>query len=200
MGTTWPAYDPKCMRLVEIFQSGRGSYEFDGCLRQHDKATNKAGFYWKMLEKGYRAGVICSSDHSYGAAYACVYAPENTREGVWQALWDRRTYGATSYGIVLDFRCGEHWMGEEWESAEAPKLDIYVRGAVPLRSVEIVGRSKTLFAAGSQEHPLNQTEFRTSWTDPEWSQQTTEQWYYVRVVQADDEMAWSSPVWVKPTQ
>jgi hypothetical protein len=43
-------------------------------------------------------------------------------------------------------------------------------------------------------------EHRVTWTDPEWGLQTAEQWYYVRVIQDDDEMAWSSPVWVKPAR
>jgi hypothetical protein len=31
---------------------------------------------------------------------------------------------------------------------------------------------------------------------PEWETQTAEQWYYVRVIQDDDEIARSSPVWI----
>jgi hypothetical protein len=90
-------------------------------------------------------------------------------------------------------------MGEEWSSKEAPKLDIYVRGAgVPIRSVEIMGRFKTLHAEGSAEKPLNKDEVHLTWSDPDWDKQTGEQWYYVRVIQQDDEMAWSSPVWVTP--
>jgi hypothetical protein len=198
MGTTWPAYNPKYLRLVEIFQACRGSYEHDGCPRQHGNATNKQGFYWKALEKGYKPGIICSSDHGYGAAYACVYAPENTRDAVWQALYDRRTYGSTTYGLVLDVRSGNHWMGQEWSSKEAPKLDVYVRGSAPIRSVEIIGRFKVLHAEGSPDKPLDKDEVRVTWSDPDWASQTGEQWYYVRVIQQDDEMAWSSPVWVTP--
>ncbi len=196
MGTTWPSYDPEYMRLVEIFQACRGSYEYEGCPRQHGQAKNKAGFYWKALEKGYRVGIICSSDHGYGAAYACVYAPENSREAIWQALYDRRTYGSTTYGLVLDVRSGAHWMGEEFSSSSPPSIDVFTRGSVPIRSVEIIGRSKILHTEGSIEKPLNTKEHRLTWTDPEWSQLKGEQWYYVRVIQTDDEMAWSSPMWV----
>jgi hypothetical protein len=200
MGTSWPAYDPQFMRLCEIFQSCRGSYEHDGCPRQHVNATNKKGFYRLALEKGYKLGIICSSDHGYGAAYACVYAKDNTRESVWQALYDRRTYGSTTYGLVVDVRSGNHWMGEEFTSAEAPPIDVYVRGSAPICSIEIIGRSKVLHAVGSQDQPIGQLEHRLSWTDPEWQQQSGEQWYYVRVIQEDDEMAWSSPMWVTPTR
>ena len=142
-------------------------------------------------------GIICSSDHGFGCSYACTYATTNTRDAIWQGIWDRRCYGSTSYGIVMDVRSGDHWMGEEWTSAEAPKLDVYIRGSAPIRSVDIIGRSKILHTEGSIEKPLNTDEYRISWTDPDWANQDKEQWYYVRVIQTDDEMAWASPVWVK---
>ena len=197
MGTAWEVQDDRYQRLCEIFQACRGSYEHSGCPREFSNTRNKKGFYWNALEKGYHVGVIASTDHGYGVAYACVYAPENTRESIWQAMWDRRTYGSTTYGLVLELRSGNRWMGEEWTQKDAPPLEIYVRGAAPIRSVEIIGRSRVLHAEGSIEKPLHAKEHRIRWTDPEWETQTTEQWYYVRVIQDDDEMAWSSPVWVK---
>ena len=198
MGTAWEVQDDRYQRLCEIFQACRGSYEHPGCPREFTETSNKKGFYWRALEKGYHLGIICSSDHGYGTAYACVYAPENTRESIWQAMWDRRTYGSTTYGLVLEMHAGDHWMGEEWKSKEAPKLEVYVRGAAPIRSIEIIGRSKVLYAEGNPDKPLHAKEHRITWTDPDWADQTKEQWYYVRVIQTDDEMAWSSPVWITP--
>ncbi len=200
MGTAWEVQDDRYQRLCEIFQACRGSYEHAGCPREFTNTRNKKGFYWNALEKGYHVGVIASTDHGYGVSYACVYAPDNSRESIWQALWDRRTYGSTAYGLVLELRSGDRWMGEEWSSREAPPLEIYVRGSAPVRSVEILGRSKVLHAEGSAEKPLGKDEVRLRWTDPEWAAQDREQWYYVRVIQADDEMAWSSPVWVTPVR
>jgi hypothetical protein len=66
--------------------------------------------------------------------------------------------------------------------------------------VDVIGGSKILHTVGSIEKPIGQNEFRLKWSDPEWSQKTGEQWYYVRVIQEDDEMAWSSPMWVTPTR
>ena len=198
-GTSWEDHDEQYHRVVEIFQSARGSYEHDGCPRQFPNSGNKKGFYWKALEKGYRVGVIASSDHGYGVAYACVYAEENSREAIWKAMWDRRCYGTTTYGLVVDLRSGDHWMGEAWPSAEAPKLKVHVDAAAPIRSVEIIGRSTVLYAHGSIEHPLGTRSHDLEWTDPDWADQTAEQWYYVRVIQANDEIAWTSPVWVAPT-
>lgn len=196
MGTAWEIQDDRYQRLCEIFQSCRGSYEHAGCPREFTNTQNKKGFYWNALNKGFHVGVIASSDHGYGVAYACVYAGANTREAIWQAMWDRRTYGSTTYGLVLELRSGEHFMGECFKTKEAPSLQVYARGALPLRSIEILGRSSALHRVGSVGQPLGTREHRLQWTDPDWLQQDGEQWYYVRVIQVDDEMAWSSPIWV----
>jgi len=200
MGTAWEIQNDDYRRLCEVFQSCRGIYEHEGCPRQFEQTDNKKGFYWNALEKGYRIGVVASSDHGFGVAYAVVFAPENTRESIWQAMWDRRTYGSTTYGLVLDVRSGEHWMGEHWSSEQAPQIDVFVRGAAPIRSVEILGRSQVLYAEGSIDQPLNESEVRLRWSDPDWNRIAEEQWYYVRVIQVDDEMAWSSPMWVTPAE
>ena len=198
-GTAWEIQDDRFRRVVEIFQSCRGSYEHDGCPRQWHNSGNKKGFYWQALEKGYHLGVIASSDHGYGVAYACVYAEENTREAIWQAIWDRRCYGSTVYGLVLDVRSGNHMMGEKWSSNHAPTLEVYAEGPVPIRSVEIIGRSQVLHAEGSEKEPLGTMNHRLSWSDPDFGSQNTEQWYYVRVILQNDEIAWSSPLWVTPS-
>ncbi|HJN65492.1 MAG TPA: hypothetical protein QF761_04765 [Pirellulales bacterium] len=199
-GTAWQVQDDELRRVVEIFQSARGSYEHDGCPRQWHNSANKKGFYWKALEKGFHLGVIASSDHGYGVAYACVYAEENSRESIWQAIWDRRCYGSTTYGLLLDVRSGEHFMGEEWTAAEAPEIEVFAQGPVPIRSVEIIGRSQILHTEGSQKEPLKKLSHRFRWTDPDWAAQDAEQWYYVRVILQNDEIAWSSPIWVTPAK
>ena len=38
-------------------------------------------------------------------------------------------------------------------------------------------------------------DFRSAWTDPKPSEGT--HYYYVRVEQADEELAWSSPMWIE---
>ncbi|MEK6269876.1 MAG: DUF3604 domain-containing protein [Planctomycetales bacterium] len=197
-GTAWEIQNDRFRRVVEIFQSCRGSYEHDGCPRQWHNTGNKKGFYWQALEKGYHLGVIASSDHGYGVAYACVYAEKNTREAIWQAIWDRRCYATTTYGLVLNVRSGNHLMGEEWSSSQSPTIDVYTKGPVPIRSVEIIGRSQVLHAEGSEQEPLATVSHRLRWTDPEFGLQNTEQWYYVRVILQNDEIAWSSPLWVTP--
>ena len=195
MGTDWSDHDGRFRRVAEIFQSCRGSYEHDGCPRQHKNATAKAGFYQVGLAKGYRMGIICSSDHGWGTAYAAVYASSNSRRDVFQAIWDRRCYGSTTYGLVVEFRADGHMMGEEFSSKAPPKISIYVRGTAPLRSIEILSQGEVVHAVGSLERPIGTRETKIDWRPTSLKPGTT--YYYARVIQEDDEMAWTSPVWVQ---
>ena len=58
-------------------------------------------------------------------------------------------------------------MGERWKSAEAPALDIRVRGSAPIRSIEVLGRSKVLFKRGSTEAPIGERSVELQWRDPQ---------------------------------
>ena len=194
MGTRWAYHDERFERLAEVFQACRGSYEYDGCPRQHVNATVKNSFLQDALAKDYKIGTICSSDHGWGTAYAVVYATENSRQATWQALHDRRCYGSTTYGLVLDFRVGGHFMGQEFSSDKPEEIKIYARGSAPIREIAIFSDHKLVYSQGDVKHPIGKNEVKVSWKPESLPSGTT--YYYARVIQEDDEMAWSSPVWV----
>ena len=194
MGNDWAVNDPDVERLVEMFQACRGSYECAGCPRQHANATAEGGFVQDALAKGYRLGFICSSDHGYGVSYACVYAKGNSREEVFDALHEKRCYGSTSYGIVLDVRADGHFMGEEYAGGEAgAALTIHARGPAAIRSVEVISNAKVVQSWGSAEEPIGKREVDLTWQD---AARKKTRYYYVRLILENDEMAWSSPIWV----
>ncbi|PYJ00216.1 MAG: hypothetical protein DME25_21255, partial [Verrucomicrobia bacterium] len=138
MGTRWDNHDERFERVAEIFQACRGSYEYDGCPRQQGNATAHGCFYQDGLAKDYRLGTICSSDHGWGTAYAVVYATENSRQAAFQGLYDRRCFGSTTYGLVVDFRMADHLMGEEFCLDKPAEMTVFARSTAPIRSVEIL--------------------------------------------------------------
>ena len=195
MGTRFDVHNDKYERLIEMFQACRGSYEYDGCPRQHVNAIMTNSFVQNGLAKDYRMGFICSSDHGWGTAYAVVYATENSRKAAFKGLQDRRCYGSTTYGLVLDTRMGGHFMGEEFSLEKPAEISVFTRGTAPIRSIEIFSDGKMVHGEGDVKNPLDKKEVRLTWTPP---LPTTGKasYYYVRVIQGDDEIAWSSPFWV----
>src|SRR5205085_5062294 len=97
------------------------------------------GFVNLALLKGYKFGFESSSDHgSTHISYAMVLAEDHSRESVMKAMKLRHTYGATD-NIIAEFRCSaggkEHIMGDEFSSAEVPKLQVKLHGTAPFSKV-----------------------------------------------------------------
>ena len=193
-GTDWRDGDPRAEPVVEIFQGLRGSYEEPNTPAKGMGMRYDAGLVWSAWAKGRKLGVITSSDHtSTHQSYACVYAPELTSEAILNAIKKRRTFGATDNIIVkLDAvtSAGEVYkMGQELSDVSAPKLRASIEGTQPLASVELIRNGKILLARNPGQ-PSDTFEFRDN--DP----LNTEAYYYLRIVQKDKQLAWSSPIWV----
>lgn len=212
-GADWRYHDPSMQRLVEIY-SRHGCSECVGCARpvldkQKNPATWEPGTVQYALSLGYRLGFIASSDTQIGrpghpfhepkptSNYRCgltaVFANGRTREAIWEGLWNRHCYGTTGQRIVLQFWINGHMMGEEFESpADAVRnISVRVLGTDQIERVVVLknnqpfhvqrGASDSVQFSCVDDAPLNGMAF-----------------YYVRVVQADGELAWASPIWVTP--
>jgi hypothetical protein len=105
------------------------------------------------------------------------------------AIRKRRTYGATD-NILLEFRIGDHFMGEDFVAQRRQPIRVKFRGTGIVGSVQLVrdGNYIHQFSPNRQEADL---EFYDVSAGP------GEHWYYVRLEQQDGELAWSSPIWVK---
>nr|HNT37428.1 hypothetical protein [bacterium] len=118
-----------------------------------------------------------------------VYAKDLTREGVNEALRSRRCFAATGVPIVVDFQANGHIMGEEYETAVPPKFEVGIQGVSALQYVTLVRNNEDIF-----QHGGDSTDARFTYIDKDIAPGIS--YYYIRVLQRDNEMAWSSPIWV----
>jgi hypothetical protein len=186
------------------------SYEFNRHRRLERRANTPtpgphyAQDYWM---KGRRWGVIASSDEHTcqggrkQGGIAAVWAPELTREGVFDAIRARRSYGTTGERILLDLQVDGAEMGEEILRPKGAKLPIRLRvwGTDLLMRVELL---RHRFGVDTGFLPLISVPPRPETTDYAKEVEDTFEgpcMYYLRVSQEPVEwpaMAWSSPVWV----
>jgi hypothetical protein len=190
MGMNWRISDPRYDRVVEIYQGDRNSYErIDGPKAPPNAEKYRDGFVSVALAKGMRFGFIASSDHwSTHISYAAVYAPEGSREALFSGLNNRRTYAATDK-IGVDFRLNGRLMGEEFASAEAPVITAKLTGTDKIEWVDIIRDNEIIY-----HMTPNSREAGFTFVD----RQATagSHFYYIRLLQNDDAMAWASPIWV----
>ena len=212
---------PEGERLVEIYSrwgnSERAAAEENPYPVPHEVPD---GFVQRALAMGWRVGFTAGGDDhlghpgdeirsslGYKAGLLGVWAKENTRQGIWEALMARRCWGATGPRIIVRFHVNDAPMGSECSAAAQPeiadsrRIKVEIHGAAAIEKAEIVRNNKTIHAV-SGDADLN---FGFEDTDPlenvllppaKFSPEPFA-FYYLRVTQADGEMAWASPVWVQ---
>jgi hypothetical protein len=195
MGTDWRDNDPTVEPVVEVYQGHRHNYEHFGAPRSPTAETQiggyqPAGFIWNALERGYRLGFESSSDHvSTHLSYAVVLTDDASRPGIIEAFKKRHSYAATD-NIILDVRSGGHLMGDIFDTTEKPALEIAAVGTAPVAKLHVIRDNKYVF---STEPGTAQVKLHYADDDARPGQT---HYYYVRVEQADGNLAWASPMWI----
>ena len=195
MGTDWRDNDPELEPWVEIYQGDRQNYEIPDGPRTNTADDSiggwrALGFVSYALAKGYRLGFQASSDHlSTHMSYANVWVTEPTREAMLDGIRKRRVYGATD-NILADVRSHGHFMGEEFETSEAPRIEISLHGTADFERVAIIKDGQYVHSANPRSRQVKLT-----WTDTTARSGETS-FYYVRGEQVDGEIVWVSPMWI----
>jgi len=188
--TDWDFTDEAAQPVAEIFQT-RGSYEYKGTPREAGRSTPKPGYFLQdAWARGIVIGVIASPDHGGGYGKACVFAPELTREAILEAIRRRHCFGTTAARIFLDVRVDEHLMGEKIAAAAGDTVEVKIRARCPaaIERIEVCRNNRFIYTNQPKGRDAELT-----FIDREPLQGRS--YYYVRVIQEDEEIAWSSPVW-----
>ncbi len=186
----WQFHDEVAQPVAEIWQV-RGSYEYLGAPRQAKRSTPKGYFLQDAWARGIVIGVIASPDHGGGEGKACVFAPRLTREAILDAVRARHCFGTTAARIFLDVRVNGHLMGEKIAAAGGEQVEVCVRARCPgeIDRIEVC-RNNTFI------HCHRPTGKRAELTFVDKEPVQGPSYYYVRLIQKDQEIAWSSPVWL----
>jgi hypothetical protein len=129
-----------------------------------------------------------------------------TRQNIFDALYNRYCYATTGERIVLGLFLAGHPMGTELSTASKPGLHInrhlsgFVAGTSPLTKVELIRNGEVIHTFQSETNFLDFTHddledlTKASIKAPDTAALFA--FYYLRVLQTDGHMAWSSPIWV----
>jgi len=187
----------------------------------------KPGFVRNALALGWRVGFTAGGDDhtghagtdfplapnnstvKYRAGLMAVRAPERTREAVWQAMWERRVFATSGPRVLLDFDLNGAPMGSELSAGADPSLRakrcirVVFHGMAPIARVDIIRNNEVIHSAAPDGMDCDLVWEDATPLDDIWL--PAAKWcdhpfcfYYVRVVQEDDELAWASPIWIDP--
>ena len=199
----WDYYHPQFEPVAEIFQDLRGSAEYRGCPGTTGfRQTPREGcFVQDALEKGYKLGFIGGGDH-FGVALAGIYVENLTREGIFEALQKRRCFATTGIKLHIDFRLNNAFMGETLRLSKDEKKIIYAKVLAPesIYSIAIVRNNQDIYIhAGKSKEENFEYHDNESLKDLLQKRENgaPSAYYYLRIILANGEMAWTSPIWVE---
>lgn len=222
-GTDWDAHDANLQRLVEVCSThGRFEYAGNKPIGYRRDHVFPAKFVLNALDRGYNLGFVGGSDShglkwhatelegrdshvpagtkvgwkrdAYRTGMTAILSPELTRAALYDALHNRRCYATSGVPIFVDFRINGALMGSQITVHASPSIKGVIEGTGAIHSVEVV-RSGHIFSGLQCQEGEDITSLTFTFEDqiiiPGESH-----YYYLRVIQKDGNMAWSSPIWV----
>ncbi len=208
--------DPTLEPVAEIMSVHGSSEASDSPLRLrgflHDHSVRSA------LDRGYRLGFVGSGDShdghpglphlssSYGfrpggsrrdesvgnGGLAAVQAKELTREAILEAIRERRVYATSGPRILLTVNLSEFPQGSIVPAsalADDPKLRARIVGTAAIKSVDVIRSGEVIESVAAPDQ-------RELFLEVPLARLKRGDYVYLRVVQVDKGMAWSSPIFV----
>lgn len=197
--TDWAFHDPEVQRVVEIF-SRHAPFEYYGNESKYTKNISqlKHCSVQDALARKYRLGFTAGSDshqmeHGIEGGIVAAFVPALTRENVFDAIYDRFVYGTTGARILVSLKINGNPMGQEIvvPAGEEVRLEVSVLGTKQVK-VELVKNNNVMATKQSDTNACDVIVVDTNRTESDY--------YYIRVTQQDEHMAWSSPIWVDTMQ
>jgi hypothetical protein len=202
--TDWTLRNDKMQRLVEICSQWGISESGGSHSVQH------------ALSKGHRLGFIGGTDTHFGQpghgahgvnegrGLAAVYAHKLTREAIFDALRERHCYATTGDRILLEFKLNSLIMGQEADYSgeyRVREISVKAEGTTRITNAEIIRNNEVVYSHSGKglsvnfdwedKEPLENIAFK-----PSYDGDAPFIYYYCRLTQENQQMAWSSPVWI----
>jgi len=177
----------------------------EGSILQALKNDCRFGFVSGGLDdRGVYYDFFDDEQTQYPPGLTAILAKQYNRESMYEALYNRSCYATTGARIILGLSIAGAPMGSELDTAEKPGLAVnrhitgFVAGTTELSKVEIIRNGEVI-------HTLEPGDYHCEFTFDDMcpldknslkGKSNPFAFYYLRVMQADGHMAWSSPIWI----
>lgn len=178
-----------------------------GSIRKALNAGHRFGFVAGGLDdRGIYQDFYDSSQVQYSPGLTAIFAIEQTREALFQGLYNRCCYATTGDKIVLSFGVAGALMGQELSTKVKPGLQFnrhitcHVSGTAPIKEVALIRNGITCHTVHPKalqiDFTFDDVELLSKIALPGPEGRPPFVYYYLRVVQENGQIAWGSPIWI----
>ncbi len=169
--------------------------------------NNRFGFVAGGLDdRGIYQELYDNEQQQYPAGLTAIVSKEHTRQTLFDALYNRSCYATTGKQIIVGLSIAGVPMGGQTSTAEKPGLSVnrhiagFVAGTCGLHTIEIIRNGEVIHTIEPSGYhhtftfddlvPLSSIAIKPKDKNLPFA------FYYLRIMQEDGHMAWSSPIWV----
>ena len=193
--------------------SGKGKISYkevtDGAITKALNANCRFGFVAGGLDdRGAYDGLFEADQEQYSPGLTAILAEEHTREALFTALYNRSCYATTGSRILVSLDIAGNRMGSEISTENKPGLLVNrhisgdVAGTSELEAIEIIRNGELIHTIKPEGYSTHyefddMTDLAKVSIKPKGKKEAPPfVYYYVRIIQKDGHIAWSSPIWV----
>jgi hypothetical protein len=160
-GANFKHFRAEASPVVEIFsehgcsESDRSPHPF---IRHSMSGRSTANTVEYQLARGMQFGFVASSDDhrgypgAYGEGVVGVWANDLSRESLFEAIENRRTYAATGDRIALEVSVNEQPMGASVDYVADRQIDVQVTAQDSIQMIELVRNGRVIERHFPEDH------------------------------------------------
>lgn len=177
-------------------------------------------FVQDALKRGYKLGFTAGGDDHYGiypsgpldpddgiypSGIMAIWADDLSRDSIWRALNQRSCYGTTGPRVILKFAINDFSMGNVIDLSDSDKLKnirnikVKIFSPIHILKLEII-RNNQVFKQEKINTKIVKKEYQDDDNFDKFALITSQKerfiFYYLRITLQNNNMAWSSPIWI----
>ena len=191
--TDFAHYDAAIDEVVTLIEVGNG----EGAIRTSGYFPSYE-YYTRALDKGWHVSPTNNQDNHKGkwgnanTARTVVEATDLSRDSIYEAIRERRTYATEDENLRISYKVNGNTMGSILDATDSLTFEISVE------DINAGDNIKSISIIGDGGKVVNYIDNINS-TSKNWTfnlDKNVSSYYYVRVDQADKDIAVTAPIWV----
>lgn len=194
-------------RPIEIKGEKKESANEKGSIRSALRKNCRFGFIAGGLDDRYAYKNLFEREYvHYSPGLTAVITTELTKEKIFEALKKRKCYATTGARIIVQFHVSQIEMGDVGSTEVKPGLaavrfvSAHIAGTTELKTVEIFRNGELFKTYHPNSFKFDVKEVDTSPIESIMLESPDDRppfiFYYIRAIQKDGHIAWSTPVWI----